>query len=77
MISLNDEKEQLLRRLALERHGGKKGSISAVVEEALTELALRERKMRAIHHQIALMRKGFDMGLGNKKIYNKRSEIYD
>ncbi len=77
MISLKEDKEVLLRRLAQERHGGRKGSISAIVEEALNELALRDKKMRAIQHQIALMKKGFDMGLGNRKAYKERSEIYD
>ena len=33
MISLDEEHEVLLRRLAKERHGGGKGSISAIVEE--------------------------------------------
>ena len=77
MIALRDDTEMLLRNLAREKYGGKKGSISAVVEDAIEKLSKDEKRLRAAHHQIALMRKGFDLGLGKKKLYEKRSELYD
>ncbi len=77
MISLGDDKEMLLRNLAQEMYGGKKGAISAVVLHALEEVAVKNKRMRAARHQIALMKTGFNLGLKNKKVYNTRNEIYD
>lgn len=77
MISLEENMEKLLRNLAQEMYGGKKGAISAVVEHALEEIAVKNKRLRAARHQIALMKTGFNLGLKDKKIYSKRSEIYD
>lgn len=72
MIVLDEEYETLLRRLAQEKYGGKKGSLSKVVEEALDKLksdrdAIKERLKRRLA-------KGVDF---RYKMYQKRSEIYD
>ena len=77
MISLNEEKEAQLRVLAKERHGGKKGSISNTVADGITALSQNNKKFRSINHQIALMEKGFDFGLKDRKAFENRSEIYD
>lgn len=72
MIVLDEEYEALLRRLAQEKYGGKKGSLSKVVEEALDKLksdkdAVKER-----------LKKRLTEGIDFKyKMYKKRSEIYD
>lgn len=38
---------------------------------------MKEKKLSAIKNQSKLMKKGFDLGLKGRKVYNKRSEIYD
>lgn len=77
LISLDDRREKTLRELAKEMHGGKKGSISETVAEGIDALAKNKRRLRALKHQLALMEKGFVSGLKSKKVYEKRSEIYD
>ena len=77
MISLNDEKEKKLRGLAKELHGGRKGAISEVVSEALEAFSAEKKRMEAVNRQIALMEKGFDLGIRNGKAYEKRSDLYD
>lgn len=77
MISLTEDKEKILRNLAHTVYGGRKGSLSTVIEDALEEMARRDKKLRAAKHQIALMKKGFNLGLRDKKAYEKRSDIYD
>lgn len=77
MISLDEEHEVLLRRLAKERHGGGKGSISAIVEEGVDELAKQEKRERLLKRVVARMKKGFPMGFGNRKIYEYRDELYE
>jgi len=72
MIVLDDEHEALLRELAREKYGGKKGSLSNVVEEALDKLksdkdAIKERLKKRLT-------RGLDF---EYKMYKKRSEIYD
>jgi Arc/MetJ-type ribon-helix-helix transcriptional regulator len=72
MIVLDDEHEALLRELAQEKYGGKKGSLSEVVKEALDKLksdrdAIKDRLKKRLTEGI-----DFDY-----KMYQKRSEIYD
>lgn len=76
-ISLDEESEGLLRRLAREDYGGKKGAIRVVVSDALHELAFKKRRLRAARRQLDLMDAGFDFGLKGRKPYQKRGEIYD
>lgn len=73
MIALDDEYENLLRRLAQERHGGKKGSLSEVVKEALANLGDEKREVQR-QEFIERLRKGFDF---KYRMYRQRSEIYD
>ena len=77
LISLDSDQELLLRRLAREWYGGKKGALSKVVHFGLGELAKKDHKRMAAQHQIALMKKGFDLGLHKKRAYVQRSDIYD
>jgi hypothetical protein len=72
LISLSEEKDQLLMALAKEK-GGKKGSISATVEEALDLLARESRRQLAWKRLKALADADEDWGIG--KI--SRKEIYD
>lgn len=72
MIVLDDEHETLLRELAQEKYGGKKGSLSEVVKEALEKLksdkdAVKERLKKRLSKGLAF----------EYKMYKNRSEIYD
>ncbi|MBI5223604.1 hypothetical protein HY990_04225 [Candidatus Micrarchaeota archaeon] len=72
MISLDEEDEKLLRNLAQERYGGKKGSLSKVVKEALDKLKsdndlVKERLKSRILDGLTF----------EYKMYQNRSEIYD
>jgi len=77
IVSLDDKDEQLLRNIAKEKYSGKKGSLSRVVAEGVHELANKEKKLKVARHQIRLMKSGFNLGLRNKKAFDKRSEIYE
>jgi Arc/MetJ-type ribon-helix-helix transcriptional regulator len=72
MIALDDEHEKLLRRLAQEKYGGKKGSLSEVVKEALDKLrsdrdVVKERLKKRLSEGISF----------EYKMYKNRNEIYD
>ena len=72
MISLDDEYENLLRQLARERYGGKKGSLSEVVQDALSQLKSEKSIVKE------RIKKRLNVGLKFKyEMYKKRSEIYD
>lgn len=77
LVSLGAQDEALLRRLAREKYDGKKGSLSNVVSEAVNELAKKDKRSMAIKRQLALMKKGFDLGLKGGRAYKTRDEIYD
>lgn len=76
LVSLDEEHDKLLRRLAA-RRGGRKGDLSNVVAEGLDELARSDAKEASREQLFALMRKGFDLGLKGKKVYESRDELYD
>jgi len=74
MLSIDEETDKLLRRLAHKRFGGRKGALSKVVTEALQKYSVDdEDKVREEFY--AMLRKGFDSG--GYKMYRHRSEIYD
>lgn len=73
MVALDDEHEALLRRLAQEKYGGKKGSLTEIVQEALDKMRAEE-KQKEITEFIELLRKGMK---GKYKMYKTRDEIYD
>ena len=73
VLSLKQETEQKLRRLARELKGGKKGALSAVVTEALDEYEKRARQLQAIEKVKQISAEGWKLGIG--KI--KREELYE
>ncbi len=75
LISLHKESEELLRRLAKERYGGKKGALSAVIEDALPALVKELKHQQAVDQLINNMKKGL-VNLKEKKAYEKREDIY-
>jgi len=73
MIALDDENEAFLRRLAQEKYGGKKGSLTEIIKEALNKMKddEREEERKAF---INRLKKGLDF---KYKMYKSRAEIYD
>jgi len=66
-ISVNDETEEILRRLAVARFNKRKGYLSMAITEAVNEWAVRERN-EDISKGLELLRKGKNLGgMINKK----------
>lgn len=74
MLSIDEETEKLLRRLAHVRYGGKKGAISKVVSEALQKYDGDDENEKLRKRFFARMQKGLSF---EYKMYGHRSEIYD
>ncbi|MFA4980706.1 MAG: hypothetical protein WC589_24565 [Sphingobacterium sp.] len=77
MISVDDEKEKQIRAYAQEVCGGKKGSLSAFVWQAIAQYISQTKKEyereAARKRIIERMKKGLDIGFTG---YKKRSELY-
>ncbi len=72
-ISLDDEDEAKLRKLAQEKYGGKKGSLSEAVSEAIENM----EKQSKDELKDEFFRK-LEEGISFKyKMYQRRAEIYD
>ncbi len=79
LISLDDKTEKMLRKLAKERYGGKKGSLSEAVTGAIVDSYENSVKKRreAVAELVRIMKKGIDLGLkGDEKPYERRSDLY-
>ncbi len=63
LISLSEEKDKLLEKLAKER-GGKKGSISSTIEDALDVLARESRRELAWKKLKAFADADIDLKMG-------------
>ncbi|HLC71171.1 MAG TPA: ribbon-helix-helix domain-containing protein [Candidatus Nanoarchaeia archaeon] len=78
MISVDDEKEKEIRKYAQEVYGGKKGSLSEFISQAVTNYILsikKEYERKAAHKRlIERMKKGLDIGYTG---YKTRSELYE
>ncbi len=72
MVVLDDEHERRLRRLAQQKYGGKKGSLSKVVWEALDQM---EEKGKTALEQLEEMMKNAKPV--EYKRYKHRSELYE
>jgi len=73
VLSLKQETEQKLRRMARELKGGKKGALSAVVTEALDEYEQRAQQMLALEKLRKIADKGLKLGITK---FN-REDAYD
>ena len=76
LLSLNQEDEIFLRDLARRKYGEKKGSMSAVISEALKKLKESDKKEIIKKQFFERLEKGANLGFKGH-VYNKRSEIYD
>jgi ribosomal protein S7 len=72
MVVLDEEHERRLRRLARVRYGGKKGSLSKVVREALDQMEMKDQT--ALEEFLELAKNAKPV---KYKMYRNRSEIYD
>ena len=73
MVALDDEYEALLRRLAQEKYGGKKGSLSGIVQDALDKMKDMNRE-KELEEFKKMLKKGLAF---EYKMYKNRNEIYD
>ena len=74
LVSLDEKHESTLRQLAQEKYGSKKGSVSAVVQEAIDTIKTENQ----IQFAKELLKKRLKEGIEFRyKMYQKRSEIYD
>ena len=79
LISLNDEKEKKLRRLAKKLYSGKKGSLSNTVSDSISLLYstnFMRRKKATFQRLVKTMEQGYRIGFAGKKAYEKREELY-
>jgi hypothetical protein len=75
-LSLDDDHEAMLRQIAQEKYGSKKGSLSEAVMDAIDKLAKENKKLRAKGKLIESMEKGYKLGFKGKA-YSSRDELYD
>ena len=64
VLSLSKEGEERLRRLAHSNGGGKKGSLSKTVEEAVELLEKMEKQRKAIEGIKKMSERGLNWGIG-------------
>jgi len=72
VLSISEEHNKKLRELAMEKFGGKKGALSAIVEKGI-DLAEQEEKRQKAHERIIWLAKNCS-GKGDGKF--DRKEIY-
>ena len=74
VLSLQEETNQRLRRLARELKGGRKGALSEVVTEALSEYEKQAKRLHAIKKLKQISAEGWKLGIGKfsrDKLYDK------
>lgn len=81
-VSLDEEHEELLRRMAQEEYSGKKGSLSEIIQKALDTLTEKkqeqEQKKKAKGEMLLRMKQAKKLGVLQKgKAYIKRDELYE
>lgn len=64
VLSLSEEKDKELRRLAIEKYGGKKGALSKVVEEGIELVKNQKQKTRAEKDFWEMVNNAKDLGIG-------------
>ena len=78
LVSLDDADERLLRKLANERYGGRRGAIQKIVAEGIREVESKDERKAAVQRLLSSMKEGFNLGLkGDQKPYQTRDELYD
>ena len=75
IIALSEKDEKLMRSLAKRIYGGKKGSLSKVVSEALHKFNQEDKRKKELDDFIENY--AGKLNLGGYKMYKHRDEIYD
>lgn len=79
-ISFDKNDQSLVRKLARERYGGKKGAITDVLRDAVYLMVQKEKdeaeREKSIKRMLAHMEKGL-IDLKGKKAYERREDLYD
>ncbi len=73
-MSLPEEIEEAIRRVAAERFGGGKGSIAMAIAEAVREKYLVPEEEALKWRMLDRLKRGWDMG---GRTYKSRDELYD
>ncbi len=73
-ISVSEDVERKIRKLAKEKFGGKKGSIAKVISEAVEKQTVSKEQEELRKKALEMLEKGWDMG---KILYKKREELYE
>lgn len=82
MISVGEEEEKEIRKYAHELHGGKKGSLSEFVWQAINhyikEIEKEHEREAAFKRMIERAKNAKKLGILNKegKVYSSRDELY-
>jgi hypothetical protein len=75
-ISLKEEVEKELRKLAMQKYSRKKGALAKIVEEGVLEVAKKEKMDPGSARILAIMKELEGKGYGGLKKY-KREELYE
>lgn len=80
-VSFNKEDQQLVRKLAEKKYGGRKGAITDVLRDAVRLLAVKDledaERQRRIKRFRAFLDRGLKGGLGDRKAYGSRDDLYE
>lgn len=72
VLSLKEESEERLRRLAQEAYAGRKGSLSKTVEDALLAFEKLTKQQKALNRWMEIAKEGRKLGVG----HFEREEAY-
>ncbi len=74
-VNVSDETEHLFRETVQEKLGKEKGVLGKALDEAMKQWAEEKRQHEIAQRQLSLLKKGFALGFGKRKI--TREELYD
>ena len=73
-INVDKETKEMFKETVREEYGLRKGQLGRAVNEALKKWVEEKRQIEIAERQLALMKKGFNLGF---KGYKSRDELYD
>ncbi len=73
-ISMKDEDEEKLRKLAERKYGKMKGAIARTIVEAVENRLSQDEEEKLRKHALEILEKGIHMG---KKLWKTRDDLYD
>lgn len=76
-LSLKEEVEKSLRRLAIQKYGRTKGNLAKVVSEGIKELEKKEKIDPGYAKFLEVMKKIEGKGYGGLRKYKSREELHE